>query len=94
MDSVKDYITPTNKMRTICEVIRECNDLLLDHEDSDDIPFHYEKMRNRLREIHNMAKRMNGKLIEYKKDYDNSMGVENHNYEKNKALREKRRIVR
>lgn len=94
---MKDVIAYTNKMRTICEVLRECEDVLCnyqeDHEFYDE-PFDPTELRKKLEEARKMAKRMNGKLIEYKASYDNSEGKENPNYEKNKLLRSKRRVVR
>jgi hypothetical protein len=93
---VKAKVIFTNKKRTICEVLRECEDLLCEYEN--DFTNFYTRiepdvLRKKLKEVHDMAKRMNGKLIEYKADYDNSMGIDNSNYEKNKALRKKRSVV-
>ena len=68
----------TNKKRTICEVLRECDEL-----------FDYEKdkrrmviiTRRKLKEIRGMAKRMTTKLYEYSKQWDKDFWEDNPEYE-------------
>ena len=60
------------RKRTICEVLREINDLI---DDSDDIIL-IKLIKKRLVEAMDMAKRMNKKLIKYKRDWDEDMDWE------------------
>ena len=71
-------MTYTNRLRTVCEVIRELNDVI-NTEKIDN------KTKNRLtektQEIYGMVKRMNKKLVEYKEGYDKGWYKVNENYE-------------
>ena len=66
----------SNKI-TICEVLREINDL---HQDNS---IHSEQIRKLLFIAQGMAKKMNYKLLENNKDYDKGWWKDNPNYEKN-----------
>ncbi len=65
-----------NKKRTICEVLREMNDM---HQN---ITRHDIKMRKRLSECQVMAKKMVKKLYENSKTFDKDWWNENPEYEK------------
>ena len=60
----------TNERRTICEVLREINDVVTDP-----------VLRIKLAEVENMAKRMMLKLLEYNKDVDKDWWEANSDYE-------------
>lgn len=73
----------TNKKRTLCEVIREANDIIEDW-DKDYIvtaPVAMNQIKNRLKEIHTMAKKMTKKLYKYSKKWDKDFWAENKDYE-------------
>lgn len=75
----------TNKKRTICEVIREINDIINEN------TYDKDKMKGKIKEIHDMAKRMSKKLYAYKKDWDkNEYGI-NPDYEQD--IKNRRGIV-
>jgi len=69
-----------NKFRTLCEVLREINDL---HQDTS-IPTedHNKNVRHLLAECEVMAKKMAHKLYEYNKEYDKEWWLRNPDYEK------------
>ena len=72
-----------NKKRTICEVVRECYDILVDFDDgcTMTIPVALNELSKRIKEIHEMAKRMTHKLYEYSKEWDAEFWAENPDYE-------------
>ena len=59
------------RKRTICEVLREINDHL--YYVSNIAPATAHQIQIRVAEAMDMAKRMNKKLIEYKRDWDKDM---------------------
>jgi hypothetical protein len=67
----------TNKMRTICEVVREVNDALNTISDKRRLK---NTIRIKIEEIHNMAKRMSKKLYEYSKKWDADFWEANNDY--------------
>ena len=67
----------TNTNRTVCEVLREINDLCQGDDERD------KNVRRKLFEAEHMAKRMALKLLEYNKDWDKDWWAANPNYEKN-----------
>jgi len=69
----------TNKQRTLCEVLREINDI---HQGEGR---HAMVVRTKLAEAEKMAKKMSKKLYEYNKEYDAGWWEENPRYEE--ALR-------
>ena len=68
----------TNKKRTLCEVIRECNDIIDGISESKQT----RQLRNKFEEIHNMAKAMTKRLYEYSKEWDADFWKDNPDYEK------------
>jgi hypothetical protein len=64
------------KVRTICEVLREINDM---HQTNSE---HDIRVRNKLVEAENMAKRMDKKLLSYNKKYSQKWWAANPDYEK------------
>ena len=68
----------TNKKRTICEVVRECNDII----DGVSELITTRQLRNKLEEIHNMAKAMTKRLYAYSKEWDADFWKDNPDYEK------------
>ena len=72
-----------NKKRTICEVIRECNDLLIGIDNMDEIDLmelNTDELKKKVEEIHNMAKRMSKKLYSYKKNWEDGFYEDNLDY--------------
>lgn len=69
------------KSRTICEVLREINDI---HQENSG---HDKMVRKKLCEAENMAKRMSKKLLEYNKNVYRGWWNKNPNYEKSLKLR-------
>ena len=68
-----------SSMRTICEVLREINDL---HQGWGDMPAsHDEKVRALLREAQTMAKKMARKLLEHNKEVFAEWWAKNPDYE-------------
>ena len=67
--------------RTICEIIREVNDLCQSDSEKD------REIRERLREIHDMAKRMSKKLKDYNKRVFSDWWEKNPEYEKKLNIR-------
>lgn len=63
------------KVRTICEVLREINDLHQKYTEHDDI------VRKKLCEAEKMAKRMDAKLLSYNKKYSRTWWDKNPDYE-------------
>lgn len=74
----------TNKKRTICEVIREVNDAINFIDDKRRLK---NTIRIKIAEIHDMAKRMNSKLVQYSKKWDNGFWGDNNDYEEAKGRR-------
>ncbi len=72
-----------NKKRTICEVVRECNDIIdgriLEYQKTDGQQF--DEIREKLKEIHSMAKSMTKKLYKYSKKWDKDFWRDNPDYE-------------
>ena len=64
------------KLRTICEVLREINDMHQGDTDAD------KQTRSRLIEAEAMAKKMDKKLLKYAKHYHRKFFKENPEYEK------------
>jgi hypothetical protein len=64
-----------SKLRTLCEVVREINDIL----QGDKI---HEKILPKLIEVEYMAKKMEKKLLEYNKNGFPDWWAENSDYEK------------
>ena len=62
--------------RTICEVLREINDMHQGTSDHDNI------VRFKLAEAEHMAKRMTAKLRDYNKEYDADWWEKNPDYER------------
>ena len=71
------------KIRTLCEVLREVNDL---HQGKTK---HDKKVRKRLVEIERMAKKMSYKLLEYNKEYDKEWWETVEGKEREKRLRKR-----
>lgn len=71
------------KIRTLCEVLREINDL---HQGETK---HDRKVRKRLVEIERMAKKMSYKLLEYNKEYDKEWWETIEGKEREKRLRKR-----
>ncbi len=74
----------SSHLRTICEVLREINDLHQGVSEHDIV------IRRKLREAEKMGKRMDKKLLEYAKHYQPEFFKENPNYEKNLKKRLKK----
>ena len=77
----------TNKKRTICEVIRECNDIIntemyFDGSAADCGDHLVSEIVAKLKEIHDMAKRMTKRLYAYSKEWDADFWKDNPEYEK------------
>ncbi len=82
MPSVKDG--RASKFRTICEVHREIYDILLDANiDSG-------KIIDLLEEAYDMGKKMNNKLVQYKKGYDEGWWQKNKNFGESLKRRKER----
>ena len=65
-----------SKLRTICEVLREINDLFQGNSKDEVL------VRKKLAEAEKMAKRMQGKLVEYSKEKHKDWWERNPNYAK------------
>ena len=74
-------IRGVQKVRTICEVLREINDLHQEQTNHDKV------IRNKLKEAEQMAKRMDKKLLSYNKKYSKDWWEKNPDYEKDLKLR-------
>ena len=72
----KDYQV-TNRIRTVCEVIREINDVLQTLPESGQ----KKELKEKLDEAYGMVKRMDRKLHEYKHGYNKDWYPGNHNLE-------------
>ena len=59
------------RKRTICEVLREMNDIVFADVYPDELDI--QGLERRIEEAMDMAKRMNKKLIGYKRDWDKDM---------------------
>jgi len=73
----KPNLTYTNEIRTVCEVIRELNDIVCDQRIKKGIR---SQLKEKADEIYTMVKKMNKKLVEYKDGYDRKWYKENENY--------------
>jgi hypothetical protein len=75
-----------SKKRTICEVIREINDLIENcrFQDRED---YIEKFRELVLEAFTMGKKMDAKLREYKQDWDKGFYEGNKNYKEDMQVR-------
>ena len=73
-----------NKKRTVCEVLREINDIAGSNPE----------IHNRLVEAEGMCKKMAKKLYEYNKDFDKGWWKKNPNYEKSLKARLKKRLIK
>lgn len=71
----------TNKKYTICEVLREINDIHQGDSEIDVIT------REKLAIAEQMAKRLGRKLLEYNKEHSKDWWEKNKNYEKNLKIR-------
>ena len=74
-------IRGAQKVRTICEVLREINDMHQTNSKHDII------VRQKLCEAEKMAKRMDAKLLSYNKKYSKTWWEKNPDYEKDLKIR-------
>lgn len=72
--------------RTICEVLREINDILRNTE-------YHDKIFSKLQECESMAKKMSKKLREYNREYDKDWWEKNVDYEQDIIRREQEKYV-
>ncbi len=80
----KDPMKRTSLKRTICEVCRECNDILQKNYIA---PNEHLLLKKKIAVIQKMAKRMNAKLVEYKENWDKGFWKDNTNFDRAKRLR-------
>jgi FkbM family methyltransferase len=73
-----------NKNRTICEVHREIYDIISSEVKNKDLE---SKIVNLLDESYNMAKKMNAKLTQYKRNYDEEWWQQNKNFTSSLKIR-------
>ena len=76
-----------NKLRTLCEVIRECNDICEEIKGNPKVTHQIVRIQTKLAEAEKMGGRMAKKLYEYNKEFDKGWWEKNQNYEE--ALRKR-----